>query len=84
MAFVNKGGVMGEEKLMSTQEAAAYLGITRQAMHALARRNNLGIRIGKVRAFRKQELDEWVAKARPLGGRPPKSFARTPTPVGLG
>lgn len=68
------------EELLSTLEAAAYLGISRQAMHALAKRNEIGRRIGRSFAFTRAELDEWLAKPRPQGGRPPKRAGQQPEP----
>lgn len=67
-----------EEKLLSTKEAADYLGISRQSMHSIAVRNGIGRQIGRAFVFTKGELDAWVEKPRPLGGRPPKSYGRTP------
>ncbi len=72
-----------EPRLLSTTEAAAYLGITRQSMHELAVRNQLGRRVGNAWAFTQAELDAWLAKPRPKGGRPPKNLVRTPGPVVL-
>lgn len=75
---------MDEDRgLMSATEAAAYLGVTRQSMLGLAKRNGLGKRIGNAWVFTREELDTWVAKPRPQGGRPPKSFVRVPSPVAL-
>ncbi len=61
-----------DEELLSTQEAADYLGITRQSMHALAIRNGIGKQIGRSYVFKRSELDAWLEKPRPKGGRPPK------------
>ena len=73
----------GEERLLSLTEAAVYLGITRQSMHEIAKRNTIGRRIGKAWVFSPAELDAWLAKPRPKGGRPPKSCARVATPAVL-
>ena len=71
-------------ELLSTTEAAEYLGITRQSMHELATRNGLGQRVGKAWVFTKAELDAWLEKPRPKGGRPPKKeLLGTPSPVVL-
>ena len=75
---------MSTEDLWSTQQAAEYLGVTRQSVHELAQRGQIGgRRVGRTWVFTKAELDAWLAKPRPKGGRPPKSFVRTPTPVVL-
>lgn len=63
--------------LLSTQEAADYLGISRQSMHALARRNNMGTQVGRSYVFTQAELDAWLEKPRGVG-RPPKSYGRAP------
>lgn len=60
---------MGEQEF-STTDAAKYLEITRQSMLALARRHNLGRRIGHGWVFTKTELDAWLAM--PRTRRPPK------------
>ena len=65
------------QELWSTQQAAEYLGVTRQAVHALARRGEIGRQVGRAWVFTRGELDTWLNKPRPLGGRPPKSQAGT-------
>ena len=72
---------MGEQELWSTQQAAEYLGVTRQAVHALAQRGEVGRRVGRAWVFTRSELDAWIAKPRPLGGRPPKASAGTVAPT---
>ena len=67
---------MADQELWSTQQAADYLGVTRQAVHALATRGEIGQRVGRAWVFKRIELDAWLSKPRPLGGRPPKSGAR--------
>jgi excisionase family DNA binding protein len=59
-------------ELWDTNQAAEYLGITRQAVHALARRGEVGRQVGRAWVFTQAELDAWLAKPRPKGGRPPK------------
>ncbi len=71
------------EELWSTTQAADYLGVTRQSVHELAQRGQVGRRVGRAWVFTKAELDAWLAKPRVKGGRPPKSCVRTPTPVVL-
>ncbi|HSH83388.1 MAG TPA: helix-turn-helix domain-containing protein [Herpetosiphonaceae bacterium] len=68
---------MLDHELWSTQQAADYLGVTRQAVHALARRGEVGRRVGRAWVFTKSEIDAWRDKPRPLGGRPPKANAGT-------
>jgi len=63
------------DELWSTQQAADYLGVTRQAVHALARRGEVGRQVGRAWVFTRAELDHWRDKPRPLGGRPPKAPA---------
>lgn len=59
------------DELWSTQQAAEYLGVTRQAVNALAKRGEVGHQVGRAWIFTQAELDAWVKKARPQGGRPP-------------
>ena len=66
---------MSNQELLSTQQAAEYLGVTRQAVHALAQRGEVGRQVGRAWVFTKSELDTWRDKPRPLGGRPPKALA---------
>ena len=70
-----------EQELWSTQQAADYLGVTRQAVHALARRGEVGRQVGRAWVFTRAELDAWIDKPRPLGGRPPKVPAGQRPPV---
>ncbi len=70
---------MTNQELWSTQQAAEYLGVTRQAINALARRGEIGRQVGRAWVFTQAELDAWIAKPRPLGGRPPKRVAGTLT-----
>lgn len=65
-----------DQDLWSTQQAADYLGVTRQAVHALASRGEIGQQVGRAWVFTRAELDAWLAKPRPQGGRPPKRVAR--------
>jgi len=57
---------------LSATQAAEYLGITRQALHNLTKTGQVGTRIGHAWVFTEAELDAWVNKPRPNGGRPPK------------
>ena len=65
-------------ELWDTNQAAEYLGITRQAVHALARRGEVGRQVGRAWVFTQAELDAWLAKPRPNGGRPPKKYVAGP------
>jgi excisionase family DNA binding protein len=66
---------MTDQELWSTQQAAEYLEVTRQAVHALAQRGEIGRQVGRAWVFTRGELDAWLSKPRPLGGRPPKRSA---------
>ncbi len=67
---------MIEEQEFSLTEAAQYLGITRQSMHSITTHNTIGRQVGKAWIFKRSELDAWLVKPRPKGGRPPKSERR--------
>ena len=67
--------------LLTTTQAAAYLGLTRQAIIALTKRHGLGHRVGSVWLFTRAELDAWRDKPRTKGGRPPKARAGTVAPT---
>lgn len=80
---------MGEDanfpELLTTAQAADYLGVTRQAINLLTKRPSpgLGKRYGSVWLFTKAELDAWRDKPRTHGGRPAgsKIGAASMTPV---
>ncbi len=61
-------------ELLTMTEAAAYLGVTRQAVHKLTKQG-VGTRYGSVWMFTPEELDAWRDKPRPYGGARPKSNA---------
>ena len=63
--------------LLTTTQAAEYLGLTRQAIIALTKRQGLGRRFGHAWLFTRAELDAWRDKPRIKGGRPPKVGAGT-------
>jgi excisionase family DNA binding protein len=63
--------------LLTVTEAAAYLGVTRQAIHLLTKRG-LGKRYGSVWLFTREELDAWRARPRTQGGRPPGAKDKIP------
>ncbi len=65
------------EKLRTTTEAAAYLGVTRQTIANAAKRGEIGMKVdtpgtrdGWIYMFALAELDRWNARARHAGGRP--------------
>lgn len=73
-----------DQQLWSTQQAAEYLCVTRQSVHELAKRGEIGRQVGRAWVFTRAELDAWLEKPRPKGGRPPKkSPLGTPSPVVL-
>ena len=65
---------MEPEELLSTAQAAEYLGVTRQAVHLLTKQG-IGKRYGAVWMFRRDALDAWRDKPRPHGGARPKVYA---------
>lgn len=74
--------------LLTITQAAAYLGVTRQAIHKLTKRPipGLGERYGSVWMFTRVELDAWRDKPRTHGGRPAGSKIEPaiPSPVVAG
>ena len=74
--------------LLTTTEAAHYLGVTRQAIANAAKKGEIGQQVktpgtrgGWIYMFTRAELDRWYRRARDLGGRPPKIDAVIPSPV---
>ena len=65
---------MDPQDLLTTTQAAEYLGVTRQAVHLLTKQG-IGRRYGTVWMFTRAELDTWLDKPRPHGGARPKSNA---------
>lgn len=64
-------------ELLTTSQAAEYLGVTRQHAHSLTKQG-FGTRYGSVWMFTREELDRWRAQpAKGPGGRPPKAHAGT-------
>ncbi len=70
---------MAEDVLTVTQ-AAAYLGLTRQAIANAAKQGQigrkqdaLGTRDGWVYVFTRHELDAWAVRDRHPGGRPKRT-----------
>jgi len=63
--------------LLTTTQAADYLGVSRQHAHALTKRG-YGTRYGSVWMFTREELERWRAQPKKgPGGRPPKANAET-------
>ena len=76
-----------QEELLTTPQAAKYLGVTRQALTIAAERDKIGHKvhaIGRyppyVYVFTRPELDAWKERQKNKGGRP-KSHDLIPTPV---
>lgn len=76
-----------QEELLTTTQAAAYLGVTRQTIANAAKKREIGrqypapgTRDGWIYMFTRTELDRWNARERHAGGRP-KSASLIPTPV---
>ncbi len=67
---------MDPHELLTSPQAAEYLGVTRQAVHLLTKQG-IGKRYGAVWMFTRAELDAWLNKPRPHGGARPKSNAGT-------
>ncbi len=75
-----------EEELLTTPQAAAYVGMTRQALTIAAERGEIGRKLPAVGrkpayvwVFTKPELDTWRARERNKGGRPkPQSANMSP------
>lgn len=73
--MVYNGSMAIEESpdFLTTQQAAEELGITRQGVLALVRRNLLtAIRLGQVFAFKRAEIERYKQERKPRG-RPRKS-----------
>jgi len=50
-----------EDRWLSVDEIAAYLGIKRDTVYRwISKRNMPGHKIGRLWKFRKEEIDEWV------------------------
>ena len=50
-----------EDRWLSVDEIAAYLGIKRDTVYRwISERNMTGHKIGRLWKFRKEEVDEWV------------------------
>lgn len=76
-----------QEELLTTPQAAKYLGMTRQALTIAAERDKIGQKvyaIGRhppyVYVFKRSELDAWKERQKNKGGRP-KNHSLITTPV---
>ena len=76
-----------DDELITTGEAATYLGMSRQRMIELAENGKIPTRrAGKFWLFRRADLDRWKVAPKDKGGRP-KNELNLPmeyqTPTGL-
>ncbi len=66
---------MTKPELLTTSQAADYLGVSRQHAHALTKQG-YGTRYGSIWMFTREELDRWRSQPKKgPGGRPPKEHA---------
>lgn len=77
-----------DSDLLTTTQAADYLGVSRQTIASAAKQGEIGTqqkvpgaRGGWIYMFTKEELDRWFSRARVKPGRPTKIGAATPSPV---
>ncbi len=64
---------MVETELLTTSQAAEYLGISRQHAHSLTKQG-YGKRYGPIWMFTREELDRWKTQpAKGPGGRPKRA-----------
>ena len=64
-------GVMMDEELLTTGEAAAYLKMSRQRLVELADQEKIpSRRAGKFWLFHRADLDRWKTSPKDKGGRP--------------
>jgi hypothetical protein len=62
------------DEMLSSIDAAAYLGVTSERIYALRRQGRIGMMIGGFWVFSKAELDNYKAtrkSGRPKGYKPP-------------
>ena len=72
-----------EEKLMTSGEAAAYLGVSKQRIHELIAGGKLvGQRAGRFYLFTRAELDRWKNAPKSKGGRPKSNAPSLSRPAG--
>ena len=69
------------EDLLTAEQAATYVGVSRQRIYALTKAKKLNaVRVGNTWLYMRADLDVWKAAPRNPGGRP-KRFFLIPTPV---
>jgi excisionase family DNA binding protein len=77
-----------DSDLLTTTEAANYLGVSRQTIASAAKQGEIGTkhdvrgaRGGWIYLFTRAELDRWYGRERVKPGRPPKIETALMTPV---
>lgn len=78
-----------DDTLLTTGQAAKYLGISRQVIAQAAKNGTLkaqeqrapGTGTGWIYLFTREELDRWFSRERVKPGRPPKIDDLIPSPV---
>ena len=68
------------DDLLTADQAAEYLGVTRQRIYVLTKAGRIGRRIGSTWLFTRGELEAFKQQPRSKGGRP-KAVAGTLTPA---
>ncbi len=58
------------EELISAQEAAEHLGVSRARLYAITRTRRIGRQVGGYWLYTRSELDVYKATRNPKGGRP--------------
>jgi excisionase family DNA binding protein len=71
------------EDLLTAEQAAEYVGVSRQRIYALTKAGKLeGKRVGSTWLYTRAELDRWKAAPKHPGGRPkPGTALMTPVMV---
>lgn len=60
-----------EDRWLSVEEIAEYLGVTRDTVYAwLSKKGLPGHRIGRLWKFKREEVDEWVRAGGSVGESP--------------
>ena len=69
------------EDLLTAEQAAEYLGVSRPRIYALTKAKKIkATRVGTTWLYIRADLDTWKAAPKDRGGRP-KSLVLIPTPV---
>lgn len=71
-SFNSFGGYMADDSVFNAQQAADYLGYSRQRVYLLAKQGRLGREYAGFWVFDKSELDTYKATTKRKGGRPRK------------